>query len=391
MVDKEKRLVLAVVREFVSKTGREEISLLARDKINWQRFKKLIVYHELTPFIYLVSKNHNLFLPEKLKEFLKANYYASLLRNQRVWRQFLKIADALQETGIILLPIKGVSFFADIYTDYPVRLMCDIDLLVKQRDLSKASEVFRNLGYKENWQGLKREYWDGQKCQVPFYPLENDNSLPVELHFNLDYRRYQRVILPQLWDRIREINPDSRKIRVLSCEDALFSLALHQRTFGKSLCFKYIIDIALLIKKYSQALDWDYVLKTARQERIQSSLLFLLSGLQFLGSGYVPSGITKNLSVFPCQGKVVWHFIERNTFGSSLCSDSKATYLKSHFLLYDSIWEAIGFILRISREHFALFYGLKPYAKRTSFLYRVRLFYIPFRGILDLFNKQMSY
>lgn len=54
-----------------------------------------------------------------------------------------------------------------------------------------------------------------------------------------------------------------------------------------------------------------------------------------------------------------------------------------HFLLYDTLWEPIDYILNIPLEQFAKFYEIKPYDRMTGFLYENRLFYMPVKLIIE--------
>ena len=142
--------------------------LLSLHPINWQRVKEYVIYHDLTPFAYLALKNSDSFLPQDLREFLENNYYCALVRCQNLWQEFLRISMAFEQADINLVPIKGLALLGDIYTQMPIRLMTDIDLLVKEVDLPKAEALFCDLGYRKEMYGLKEEYWRKNQCHITF-------------------------------------------------------------------------------------------------------------------------------------------------------------------------------------------------------------------------------
>lgn len=381
----EGQLILEIVEQILSgRKSKETESLGNTYKINWQRFTELISHHELIPFTYQVIKDFT-FLPHSdLRKFLEYGYYRNLTNSIYLWQEFLRIFEAFEHEGVGLLPIKGVSFLEDIYSKNYFRSMADIDILVKEANLKNAEKIFNNLGYIKDLGGLKEEYWRKKQIHITFRLQRPGQFLfLVDMHWALDFKRKNIQILPKLWDRIRETRVEGRKIKLLSPEDALFSLALHKRRFGKALCLKYGIDIVLLLRKYASKFDWDYVLKEAKQGKICSSLFFVLSEAGMLYDKCIPSSILKKIRIPTWKKKLIENYIEKNVFSDSTRLKLKNLYLKSHFLLYDNFREPIGYILNIPQEQFAKFYGLKAYDKKTRFFFKIRFPYILYKAIFN--------
>ena len=114
------------------------------------------------------------------------------------------------------------------------------------------------------------------------------------------------------------------------------------------------------------------------------ALFFILSQAKLLFELNIPQYVWRELNLPTYKRMLIQKFIEKNTFLSNKKILNKNLYLKSHFLLYDSLWESIGYIFDIPKEQFAKYYGLEPYDKKTNFLYRNRLFYITFKLIFNL-------
>ena len=287
----EERLVLFVIQKIVYPNENDEGigQLLSSQAINWQRVKELMIYHEVVPFAYVALKNCSSLLPQDLAGFLKNTYYCTFIRDGYLRQEFLKISDACTEKGIVLVPIKGIALLEDIYANRPLRSMTDIDVLIKEDDLSKAEAVFCDLGYRKELYGLREEYWRKNQCHIAFYKKEEEGKAPfVELHWSLDFKRKNRNILSELWSRIRGINLQGRILRLLSVEDTLFSLALHSRRLGKTLCLKNVYDAALILNKYTGNFDWDYVLRESEKSKMCSTIFFLLSQVMLLSDAPIP-------------------------------------------------------------------------------------------------------
>ena len=378
-------LVILIVKHLADSKDNGIRDLLSLHSFDWEYFKNLIIYHELTPFAYLALKDFNSFLPKDLMEFLKNNYYCVLVRCQHLWQEFLRISWAFEQEKIMLLPIKGIALLYEIYSHNPIRPMTDIDLLIKEENFGKAEVIFRDLGYRKELYGLNEEYWRQNQCHLTFYKREQEKEPFVELHWGLDFKRGNRNILPELWDRIKEINVDGRTIKLLSPEDTLFSLVLHNRRFGRTLCLKNVYDLILLLNKYASGFDWEYVLNQSRKYNLCSTLFFSFSQAKLLSklpALNIPEYLWKELNVPVYKRRLIKKFIEKNTFLLNKKNRNKNLYLKSHLLLYDSFWEPIEYVLNIPKEQFAKYYGLATYAGRTKFLYQIRLLYMPITHIL---------
>lgn len=347
----------------------------AGSRVDWGGFKQMLVSHELFSLLYPQIKGQQ-DIPEKTRGFLKDNYYASLVRCQNIWREFLRISSAFTQEGIPLVPIKGVAFLEDLYVDNPVRPMTDIDLLIKEQDYQKAEQLFFGLGYHKESYSLKEEYWRKKGYHVTFHYSERGKKPPVELHWSLDYKRKKKNLFPELWERVREVDFASRKITFLSPEDNFLSLALHNRRYGNTLSLKNVFDAALILVKYSQAFDWGYVLRISKKYRLCCSLFYLLEQVQFAAGLSAPRWVMRELNIPLYKQALIRHFIERNTF----LLGAGNLFLKSHFLLFDNLWEPVEYIINIPQEQFARFFGLSPYGEKTRILYTLRFFYIPFKA-----------
>jgi hypothetical protein len=362
---------------------------LQNKKINWLIFKDILVYHGLTPFAYHSFKEYISFLPEDLSQTLKATYYYSLAHLGRLQRKFLELHLAFTERNVLLLPIKGVALLDDLYPDYPVRSSSDIDILVKEEDLEKAAKILEDLGYQKNLEGLKESYWRKKQYHFVFQKKEPNGFSPiVELHWGLDYPRFRRHLLPEMFNRLRKGILQNNQVQLLSVEDTFIALALHQRRFGIALSLRDVCDMATLLNKYASIFDWDYVLREARKAKIFSTIFFALTQVNLFFRITIPEYVWKGLNLPDWKKKIIRQFIKKNTFLSNQSMHTKNLYLKAHFLLYDNFWEPVDYILNIPKEQFAKYYGLQPYTKRTDFFYKNRLLYILFKAVLNLFSDR---
>ncbi|MFH1854152.1 MAG: nucleotidyltransferase family protein [Candidatus Omnitrophota bacterium] len=375
-ISNEAKLALFTARWVVHNNGVEMIEdLLTREKIKWERFKEIITYHELFSFAYIGLKKYSHALPNEGMELLRKSYYYCLAHQNYLWLEFLRMVDAFRDKGIDFIPLKGAAFLVDnIYGEKAyLRPMVDIDILIKKEALPLVEKIMQELRYGKPSKEEEENYWKAHNYHLPFTKeRQKDLSYIAEVHWALDYKR-DKPLLPCLWDRIKKFRVEDRDIYLLSPEDTLFSLALHQRRFGKMLCLKNICDTAVLLNRYKNEIDWDYVLTESKTSKIRTTLYFILAQIDTLLNVKAPSFVLRKLGIPRYKKRMIERFILRNTFTSEPgLNSNKSLYLRSHFLLYDNIWEPIKYVLEVPLEQFAKFYRLQPYEIKTTFLYKIR-------------------
>jgi hypothetical protein len=383
----EVKLALAVASKYISNEGSRKL-FISKNSINWDTFKDLLVYHELHALVFPMTRDYIDSFPEALLNFLKINYYACVVRNQQLWEEYLRIFDAFKAARCSIVPIKGIAFLAEIYSSIPARPMTDIDVLVKEGELDMAKSIFLSLGYRQTYDENEEKYWRTKQCHISF-----SRSGPAKLgfladvHFGLDFKRHGRNILPRLWDRVVEVDSNGRKIKLLSPEDTLFSLALHERRFGKTLCLKNVFDLALTLDKNKEAFDWEYVLREAKDGSMSGCVYYMLyQAVGYLGAS-IPEQVLQRLDISKVRKMMIRGFVNRNIFRLENTKERKYLYLKSHFLLYDNFWEPLEYIINIPLEQFSKFYSLRKNAASTNALYRFRLIYMPYKYILTRLRR----
>ena len=347
------------------------------DNIDRDRFTELTRLHEVIPYVFSKFQECASHIPQTLWTYLEPVYYANLSRNLKFWSEFLKIYQAFKLKNIPVLPMKGMDLMVRFYPELRLRSMADIDILVKEGQFDQAEKILSELGYEKRLLGLKEEYWRQKQCHVEF----DKKGFIVEIHWGLDFKRPNRIILPQLWERVKKVPIENHKIDILSEEDTLFAFTLHLRRFGRILSLKQIIDVARIIKT-SPKFDWDYVLKESKEGRMRASVYFILMQAFLFTGAPIPMEIFRKLNIPFWQKKLIKNFILKSTFKIQPSVKAlKKDYLKAHLLLYDSPWEPLWYLVNIPYEQFCKFYNLKPYIKKTNLLYKMRLLYMPVKQI----------
>ena len=386
-MDCEARLLIYLLKAATGFAISQDSCPVDSSQCDWNKVKDYAKTHEVHPLVYPGLKNASIHPPPDIQIYFYDIYIASILSCAKAWHEFMRIHAAFREKFIPIIPLKGLAFLDDIYANLSVRLMHDMDILIRPQDFSDAEVVLNGLGYRKDLGRLQEKYWKEKHYHIRFIRWHDEKpSFYLELHWLLDFPVRWDLRGASLWDRARTLQSNSQPITVLSPEDSMICLALHQRRFGNSLAMKNVLDTALLLQKYP-TLDWDYIGREARRIKGRTAMYFLLLQVEMLFGQDISMEARKQLGISFVRRFGMSYTIRRWTFASVSFSRIKKTYVKLHFLLQDSLREAVLYFFRIPQEHFAQYYGLPAYDPKTEHYYRYRAWYMLFWLIRDAFCR----
>lgn len=123
-----------------------------------------------------------------------------------------KISAALNEADIPYIPLKG-AVLRNLYPEKSLRTSCDIDFLVKEKDLAKAVE---SIEAKTKFKSRKRNYHDISMVAP---------SVHLELHFNIKENMENiDTLLGRVWEYAV---PDEKSRYKLTPEFQIFHVIAH--------------------------------------------------------------------------------------------------------------------------------------------------------------------
>ena len=202
-----------------------------------------------------------------------ANYDESVLSAElRTWRrahtlftmnlcaEMFRLFDSFAAAGIESLVIKGPVLSARCYGDPGFRQYGDLDLLVRDRDILRSTELMMNLGYEPS---VPVAAIRAKKIPGEYVFRQSRTKLLVEFHTELTFRYHPRPLpVEKLFSRQARVSIDAHEIPALSPEDELLLICIHG---AKHLWEKlgYIADVAAFVS--DQELDWERVMSAAEE------------------------------------------------------------------------------------------------------------------------------
>jgi hypothetical protein len=223
-------------------------------------------------------------------------------RNVRLMHLLERLATVFNDAGVPLMVLKGAALNLTLYDDPGQRPMDDLDLLVRPADVQRATELLLASGSLHGEPLVREDFFPRFHYEREFragsiYPTK------IDLHVR-PFRplRYSRLIPEHaLWDEATEQRIGRAAVLVPSAEDMLLHLAVHSAVHGN--CRPtWLQDLRAWIERCGPTLNWDRIIRKAKQWRLALPLRRALQGTDREFPGAVPPRILTALS----QIRVSW-------------------------------------------------------------------------------------
>ena len=277
-------------------------------QINWEQLLYLANLHMSTPLWYAQLKKDNMLshLPEDLVQYLEALYQANLQRNQQLETGLVRLLSEFNKASIDTLLLKGAATFCDpLFTDPGSRFMGDLDILAPGDKVETCRAILIELGYQEipnKGMELDELPTDERHHQLPRYYLPG-TPIVVEIHFKISYALVGRMITPEVaWKNRTKTKLEEEATSVLSPDHKLIlntahALIPHREYLRGHISLLQLTEFVLLAQRYSDTIDWQNWLQTARQFSLSTEFISYLK----LSVHYMNLIIPAELKSEPCS------------------------------------------------------------------------------------------
>ena len=200
-------------------------------------------------------------VPRDTRQALLGGQRALNFLTLRMTAELFRVLDQFASAGIGALAVKGPVLAVRAYGDPAMRSYGDLDLLVRQRDIRRATELMVAAGYHA---AVPIATIAAGKIPGQYLFSNRDSKLLVELHNDSTLRYFpRRLPLERLFERQTRVQVDSREVPALSVEDELVLICVHG---AKHLWERlmWIADVAALVSRQVN-LDWERAASSAKE------------------------------------------------------------------------------------------------------------------------------
>ena len=347
------------------------LSELLGNSVDWPALLALADDHGMLPLLgRRLQDLDEAVVPPEICQRLRDRQRAQVIFTLSMTAELFRLRDRFAAAGIDVLLTKGPVLAMRCYGDPGLRQYCDLDLIVRGRDIARSTEEMIALGYEPK---VPLAAIRAQKLPGEYVFAGRDAKLLVEFHTENTFRYYPRPLsVDRLFERQELVQVDGHGVPSLSTEDELLLICIHgAKHFWERVM--WIADVAALVTH--QSIDWDRGTAAAREVSAERMLrLGLLLASNVLGVR-LPAEVAADVGSDTAAVRAVQRIVKRLPLAGShpLGLLERAAFrmrMRGGFLA------APAYLLRLSLSPTEEDWASESEAKRSSLLDAVRR---PFR------------
>ncbi len=262
-------LLLRCSRAKIDSSAKSQIrNLLVDDRLDWDEVVKKAKEQLIIPSLYYSLQQWGLaeLMPPKIEKDLRKTYLTNAARNTTIFYHLSKLLKHFQENHIPIIVLKGAALAATIYPLPSLRIMYDVDVLLKRADVATVDSLLLNLGYTPQ----PCDKWQEERAHHIY--ISSNRLFCLEVHWLLaSLNSPTTVDITKVWQRAKPLQLENVEVLALSPEDLIQHLCIHtlsRHNFYSSFQLRNVYDLWAIIDKYgNDQIDWDYLLESSRQYR----------------------------------------------------------------------------------------------------------------------------
>ena len=246
----------------------DRLGELLRRPFDWPRLVMLAEEQGLLPL--LTTRLPELgegVVPSEIRRELRDAARAQTLFTLSLTAELFRVLDRFAALGIEVLLTKGPVLSARCYGDPGLRQYTDLDLVLRNADIERATEAMKALSYEPKipLQAIRMGKVPGE-----YMFLQRGTKLLVELHTERTFRYHPKPLsIEKLFERQVRVRFDGHDVPALSVEDELILICIHgAKHFWERLM--WIADVAALVTR--QSVDWNRAILAVREVQAERML-----------------------------------------------------------------------------------------------------------------------
>jgi hypothetical protein len=267
--------------------------------------------HGLIPLLYKNLKETNPdAVPEGISHQIRNYFLINAGHNLLLNEELLRLLGLFENHGVFAIPYKGPTLAVSAYGDVTLRQFCDLDILIRQRDLRKAKDIIMPLGYqpRTNLADADITHYIESRNELSF--MRQDGRVVVELQWEIT-PYYLNFPIPSryLWQSLERSSRKHSGLKTLPADVELIVMCVHG-TKDQWARLLWVCDVAELIRK-NDGLDWNRVISFSTTSGSRRMLFLGLLLAKDLLDAPVPEEVMENVNADPVARKLAQKIEER--------------------------------------------------------------------------------
>ncbi len=233
----------------------------------------------------------------ELPQMQQLRWQASQIQrvNGRILRALSTAAFELRKGDVEVLVLKGAALNLTLYETLDRRSMSDLDFLVKERDLDRATMLLEQAGFRRGAEFVRHDFFPQYHYAVEYVSPGSD-AVRIDLHVR-PFRplRYATIDSESFWSGACVVDVGGASVRVAADEEQFVHLAAHSAFHGHNRLV-WLYDLCRLVDTAGRDLDWDRVVTICRQLKLVLPIRKALQKVENLWGPMVPDHIRSSIA-----------------------------------------------------------------------------------------------
>jgi len=242
---------------------------------SWPEVLSISQNEGLSFLLYKSAAKKNINIPFSVKQSLKQEYIYNWGRNIRILEELAALLRVFKNPVIVL---KGAALLSSVYEDFGLRMLGDVDILVKPEDVPKIDKVLSQSGYQSDH-------------TLSFYRVTNylnslvygktGSPLLLHLHWHLinnalpNYVYAEKINMDKIWNEEIPLKIRESNALCLAPHHQLLHLSEHAMKHSYNTLI-HVWDIHQVISHGKEKLDWERVCRESVEFQLRSPLFYSL-------------------------------------------------------------------------------------------------------------------
>ena len=198
-------------------------------------------------------------VPPAAREKLQVRMRAQHLFTLSMTAELFRVLDDFAAAGIEALVIKGPVTSVVAHGDSSLRAFGDVDLLLRQKDIARASHRMQAQGFEAD---VPDSAIEARKVPGEYVFRRPVTNRMVEIHTEQTFRYYPNALpIDEIFRRKRTVSLEGREVPALGLADEVVFHCVHAaKDFWERLM--WICDVAALANHHPE-LDWSAIQRSA--------------------------------------------------------------------------------------------------------------------------------
>lgn len=220
-------ILLSVCRASLPAESVSRLRNLLAEPLDWPRLLTTSADHALFPLLFWhLNEAAGDIVPPAWLSFLRDLFRQNSQRSLQLTSALLSLLPQLDAAGIRAVPYKGPVLAAAAYGHLGLRHFQDLDLLLRQRDLARAEEIFLSLGYAPQSPRAPAPHATRFPGQYSYFRATD--KVLLEVHTENTLRYFPRTPdFDLLWQRVETTQLAGKPVPTLSTPDLFAFLSVH--------------------------------------------------------------------------------------------------------------------------------------------------------------------